>query len=208
MGLHSPLHPDLFIPVTMRACTHAYDKYITFTRIHTHIYVYIFSNRQFLSTRKEKKGGRGGKRGKKMEKWATKGGKFFWKVLYLVGSFSTLHRPVHSRLLTRRSLPLTRGYRFSKRGVTPVGSSALRGSLHASKRPVWKKSKVCVDIVLRVAGISHFTVAATLNFEIRFVKIYLSREKNFFFFISFEIANNLVPSFSSTISLISSNNTN
>lgn len=73
---------------------------------------------------------------------------------------------------------------------------------------VWKKSKVCVDIVLRVAGISHFTVAATLNFEIRFVKIYLSREKNFFFFISFEISNNLVPSLSSMISLISSINTN
>lgn len=62
--------------------------------------------------------------------------------------------------------------------------------------------------MLRVAGISHFTVAATLNFEIRFVKIYLSREKNFFFFISFEIANNLVPSLSSMISLISSINTN
>lgn len=184
---------------------------INILRLRAYIRIYIciyFFESSVPESEKGKKGGRGGKRGKKMEKWATKGGKFFWKVLYLVGSFSTLHRPVHSRLLTRRSLPLTRGYRFSKRGVTPVGSSALRGSLHASKRPVWKKSKVCVDIVLRVAGISHFTVAATLNFEIRFVKIYLSREKNFFFFISFEIANNLVPSFSSTISLISSNNTN
>lgn len=158
---------------------------INILRLRAYIRIYIciyFFESSVPESEKGKKGGRGGKRGKKMEKWATKGGKFFWKVLYLVGSFSTLHRPVHSRLLTRRSLPLTRGYRFSKRGVTPVGSSALRGSLHASKRRVWKKSKVCVDIV---PCISHFTVAATLNFEIRFVKIYLSREKNFFFFYFF-----------------------
>lgn len=167
----------------MRACTRTYDKYIMFTYVY--IYIYIFESSVPESEKEKKK--RGG-REKGKEKWKNGRPKVFWKVLYLVGSFSTLHRPVHSRLLTRRSLPLTRGYRFSKRGVIPpVGSSALRGSLHAS----YEKNQKSVSIlcyVYTMCSISLFTAMWIL----KWMNLSIVRENFVFFFISFEIVNKLV----------------
>lgn len=153
--------------------------------LHTYIYIYIYFRIVSSWVRERKKKERGREKGK--EKWKNGRPKVFWKVLYLVGSFSTLHRPVHSRLLTRRSLPLTRGYRFSKRGVIPpAGSSALRGSLHAS----YEKNQKSVSILCYVytCNISHFTAMWIL----KWMNLSIVRENFVFFFISFEIVNKLV----------------
>lgn len=91
------------------------------------MHVYIFLNRQFPSPRgrKTEKEERKKKQGKKEFERAAKGGRkvwfpewfFTWSIPSLFTPSST--RSFASRLLTRRSLLLTRGYRFSKPATAP-----------------------------------------------------------------------------------------
>ena len=66
VGLHSPLHPDLFIPIKMRACTCAYDKYIMFTYVYIYIYIFFFESSVPESEKKREGEGKKGKKNGKM----------------------------------------------------------------------------------------------------------------------------------------------
>lgn len=208
MGLHSPLHPDLFIPVTMRACTHAYDKYITFTRIHTYIYMYIFF-RIVSSWIRERK-----KRGERREKGKENGkmGDQRWEI-FLKGSLP-------GRFLFNPSS--TRSFAFVNSSFITVNE---RLSLFKAWRyPRWLKCIARIFARIETAGMEKIKslcrYCATCSWYFSFYcrcyaefwntfreNLSIAREE-FFFFISFEIANNLVPSLLSMISLISSINTN
>lgn len=92
--------------------------------VYTYTHIYFLESSVAESERKkeklERKKGEERKK-RKFERVTNTVGSGFWKVLYLVGSFAfqvpSSTRSFASRLLIRRSLPLTRGYRFSELAI-------------------------------------------------------------------------------------------
>ena len=109
------------------------------------MHIYFFESSVPESERKKtKENGRKGRKGKmRIRTGGTKGGRkvwfpewfFTWSIPSLFNPSST--RSFASRLLTRRSLPLTRGYRFSELATAPCTTlvrSAFENSRWSSNR--------------------------------------------------------------------------
>ena len=126
-------------------CVRVHAHMINILCLHTYIYIYIFffSNRQFLSPRKKERGK--GKRERKMEKWATKGflkGSLPGRFLFNPSSTRSFAFVNSSFITVNERLSLFKAWRYTPRWLKCIA--------RIFARIVWKKSKVCVDIVLRV----------------------------------------------------------